>query len=56
MEDSQNRMYETHAYILTVIRPKATLRDSRPRGEVTLQAIGESYFTLLEMIPHRDPR
>jgi putative nucleotide binding protein len=46
-------MYETHAYILTVIRPKATLRDSRPRGEITVQAIGESYFTLLEMVPHR---
>ena len=56
MEDSQNRMFETHAYILTVVRPKATLRDSRPRGEITVQAIGESYFTLLEMIPHRGAR
>jgi len=53
MEGQQNRMFETHAYILSVIPPKEYLRDSRPRGEPIAQGIGESHFTLLEMIPER---
>ena len=46
-------MFETHAYVLSVIPPKEYLRDSRPRGEPIAQGIGESHFTLLEMIPER---
>ncbi|MFW9918674.1 MAG: DUF655 domain-containing protein [Candidatus Thorarchaeota archaeon] len=53
MEDSQNRAFETHAYILAVIPPKVFLRDNRPRGETVVQAIGESFFTLLELTPMR---
>ncbi len=53
MEDSQNRAFETHAYILAVIPPKLFLRDNRPRGEAVIQAIGESFFTLLELSPVR---
>ena len=53
MEDSQNRAFETHAYILAVIPPKVFLRDNRPRGEEVVQAVGESFFTLLELAPHR---
>ncbi|MFQ5833043.1 MAG: DUF655 domain-containing protein [Candidatus Thorarchaeota archaeon] len=53
MEGHQDRMYETHAYVLAVIPPKVYLRDSRPRGETVVQGIGESFFTLLEMIPQR---
>ena len=56
MEGSQNRMFETHAYILSVVPPKEYLRDSRPRGETIVQGIGETYFTLLEMIPQRGVR
>lgn len=53
MEGSQNRMFETHAYILSTVPPKEFLRDSRPRGEMIAQGIGETHFTLLEMIPQR---
>ncbi len=53
MEDSQNRAFETHAYILAVIPPKVFLRDNRPRGETVVQAVGESFFTLLELAPNR---
>ncbi len=56
MEESQGKMYETHAYILGVIPPKVYLRDSRPRGEAVVQAIGESFFTLLELAPKRGVR
>jgi len=54
MEGPQNRMLETHAYVLSIIPPKEFLRDSRPRGDTIVQGIGESHFTLLEMIPQRD--
>lgn len=53
MEGPQNRMFETHAYILSVVPPKEYLRDSRPRGDTIVQGIGETHFTLLEMIPQR---
>ena len=53
MEGSQNRAFETHAYVLATIPPKVYLRDGRPRGETVVQAIGESFFTLLELAPHR---
>ncbi len=53
MEDTSNRAFETHAYILAVVPPKVYLRDSRPRGETVAQAIGESQFTLLELAPRR---
>ncbi len=53
MEGHQDRMYETHAYVLAVVPPKVYLRDSRPRGETVVQGIGESFFTLLEMTPKR---
>lgn len=53
MEGPQNRMFETHAYILSVVPPKEFLRDSRPRGDTVSQGIGETHFTLLEMIPQR---
>ena len=53
MEGSQNRAFETHGYVLAVIPPKVYLRDGRPRGEIVVQAIGESFFTLLELAPHR---
>jgi putative nucleotide binding protein len=56
VEESQARMFETHAYILGVIPPKVYLRDSRPRGETVIQAIGESFFTLLELAPKRGAR
>ncbi|MGY5853502.1 MAG: DUF655 domain-containing protein [Candidatus Thorarchaeota archaeon] len=56
MEESQSRMFETHAYILAVVPPKLYLRDSRPRGEPVIQAIGESYFTLLELALKRGAR
>lgn len=46
-------MFETHAYVLSVVPPKIFLRDSRPRGETLVQGIGESHFTLLEMVPER---
>jgi putative nucleotide binding protein len=52
----QTRAFETHAYVLAVIPPKMFLRDSRPRGETTVQAIGESHFTLLELTPSRTAR
>ncbi|NHI83911.1 MAG: DUF655 domain-containing protein [Candidatus Thorarchaeota archaeon] len=51
MEGPPDKMFETHAYVLAVIPPKAYLRDSRPRGETTAQCVGESYFTLLEVVP-----
>ncbi|MHA1882083.1 MAG: DUF655 domain-containing protein [Candidatus Thorarchaeota archaeon] len=51
MEGSQNRAFESHAYVLAVILPKVYLRDNRPRGETVVQAIGELYFTLLELAP-----
>jgi putative nucleotide binding protein len=51
MEGPQGRLSETHAYILAVIPPKLHLRPSHTRGETVLQAIGESYFTLLELAP-----
>jgi len=51
MEGPQGRLSETHAYILAVIPPKVHLRPSHTRGETVLQAIGESYFTLLELAP-----
>ncbi|MHA1963645.1 MAG: DUF655 domain-containing protein [Candidatus Thorarchaeota archaeon] len=54
MEGPQNRMFETHAYVLSVVPPKEFLRDSRPRGNTIVQGIGEAHFTLLEMIPQRD--
>jgi len=54
MEGQQNRMLETHAYVLSIIPPKEFLRDSRPRGDTIVQGIGESHFTLLEMIPQRE--
>jgi putative nucleotide binding protein len=53
MEGPQNRMFETHAYVLSVVPPKEFLRDSRPRGDTIVQGIGESHFTLLEMIPQK---
>jgi putative nucleotide binding protein len=53
MEGQQNRMFETHAYVLSVVPPKEFLRDSRPRGDTIVQGVGESHFTLLEMIPQR---
>ena len=56
MEGQQNRMFETHAYVLSVIPPKMSLRDSRPRGETLVQGVGESHFTLLEMVPQRGAR
>jgi putative nucleotide binding protein len=56
MEGQQNRMFETHAYVLSVIPPKLSLRDSRPRGETLVQGLGESHFTLLEMVPQRGAR
>lgn len=46
-------MLETHAYVLSIVPPKMYLRDSRPRGETLVQGIGESHFTLLEMVPER---
>ncbi|MHA1961684.1 MAG: DUF655 domain-containing protein [Candidatus Thorarchaeota archaeon] len=56
MESSQGRTFETHAYVLAVIQPKVYLRDSRPRGEVVVQGVGEDFFTLLEMAPRHDTR
>jgi putative nucleotide binding protein len=56
MEGQQNRQFETHAYVLSVVPPKEFFRDSRPRGETVIQGIGESHFTLLEMIPQRGIR
>ena len=53
MEGQQNRQFETHAYVLSIVPPKEFFRDSRPRGDTVIQGIGESHFTLLEMIPHR---
>ena len=53
MEGQQDRTFETHAYVLSVVSPKMYLRDSRPRSETIVQGIGESFFTLLEMVPHR---
>ncbi|MHA1135109.1 MAG: DUF655 domain-containing protein [Candidatus Thorarchaeota archaeon] len=53
MEGQQNRQFETHAYVLSIVPPKEFLRDSRPRGDTVIQGIGESHFTLLEMIPQR---
>ena len=53
MEGPQNRMFETHAYVLSVVPPKEFLRDSRPRGDTIVQGIGESHFALLEMIPQK---
>ena len=53
MEGQQNRMFETHAYVLSVVPPKEFLRDSRPRGDTIVQGVEESHFTLLEMIPQR---
>jgi putative nucleotide binding protein len=53
MEGQQNRQFETHAYVLSVVPPKEFLRDSRPRGDPVIQGIGEFHFTLLEMIPQR---
>ena len=53
MEGPQNRMFETHAYVLSVVPPKEFLRDSRPRGDTIVQGIGETHFTLLEMVPQR---
>jgi len=52
MEGQQNRQFETHAYVLSVVPPKESFRDSRPRGDTVIQSIGEAHFTLLEMIPH----
>ncbi len=54
MENHQGRMYESHAYILAVIPPKMYLRDSRPHSGTLVQAIGESYFTLLELVPQKN--
>jgi putative nucleotide binding protein len=56
MESSQGRMYESHAYVLAVIQPKQYLRDSRPRGDPVVQAVGESHFTLLELVPRSGAR
>lgn len=53
MEDSQNKPLENFCYVLAVIPPKLFLRDNRPRGEAVVQAVGESHFTLLELIPNR---
>ncbi len=53
MEGSQGRTYETHAYILAAIEPKMYLRDTRPRGDIVVQGVGETHFTLLDMIPNR---
>ena len=53
MDGPQRKMHESHAYILAVIPRKMFLRDRRPRGTTVAQAIGESYFTLLELIPRR---
>ena len=53
MEGQQNRQFETHAYVLSVVPPKESFRDSRPRGDTVIQGVGESHFTLLEMIPQR---
>ncbi len=53
MDGPQRKMHESHAYILAVIPPKIYLRDTRPRGNTVVHAIGESYFTLLELIPRR---
>ncbi|MCF2135823.1 MAG: DUF655 domain-containing protein [Candidatus Thorarchaeota archaeon] len=53
MDGTQRRMHESHAYILAVIPPKVYLRDTRPRGITVAQAVGESYFTLLEVVPNR---
>lgn len=44
-------MSETHAYVLAVVPPKLHLRASRTRGETVIQAVGESHFTLLELVP-----
>jgi putative nucleotide binding protein len=54
MEGQQNRMFETHAYVLSVVPPKEYLRGARTRGETLAQGIGESHFTLLEMAPDRN--
>ncbi|UCE09442.1 MAG: DUF655 domain-containing protein [Candidatus Thorarchaeota archaeon] len=56
MESSEGRPFETHAYVLAVVQPKVYLRDSRPRGEVVVQGVGEDFFTLLEMIPRQGTR
>lgn len=56
MEGAQGRLSETHAYVLAVIPPKLHLRPSRTRGETVIQAIGESHFTLLELIPAPNAR
>jgi putative nucleotide binding protein len=53
MEGQQNRQFETHAYVLSVVPPKESFRDSRPRGDIVIQGVGESHFTLLEMVPHK---
>ncbi len=53
MEVSQNKRYESHAYVLAVITPRATFKDPRPRGPDLVQAIGESYLTLFELAPKR---
>ncbi len=53
MEVSQNRRYETHAYVLAVVSPRSTLRNPRPRGPDIVQAIGELYLTLFELAPKR---
>lgn len=56
MEGVQPRLSETHAYVLAVVLPKLHLRPSRIRGETVVQAVGESHFTLLELIPTPNTR
>lgn len=49
------KKYEEHAYVLDELphgRPGA--QRSLYHGRSVLQILGESYFTLLEAIPHRD--
>ncbi len=56
MEATPGRARESHAYVLAVIPPKTYLRDPRPRGETVVQAVGEDFFTLLELVPKRGAR
>lgn len=53
MEDTRPKKYESHTYVLAVAQPQGFRRDSRDSAPV-VQGLGETYFTLLEMVPRRN--
>ncbi|MFO7835057.1 MAG: DUF655 domain-containing protein [Candidatus Thorarchaeota archaeon] len=50
MENTRAKKYESHAYVLAVAQPKGFRRDSKDSVSV-VQGLGETYLTLLEMVP-----